>query len=96
MLATIVGVIFCISDMVINKSIGSIVVLFWLCMNMYFLIMSVIFLSGRVNYRNDERFYAKVLVSFFIENRKIDSYTCDISENGFSFIADFPEFVNDV
>lgn len=93
LIATVLGVVFCARDMIIYWSLGSIVVLFWLCMNGYFLAMAVIFMTGRVNYRSTERYYSHVMVEFPAAEGTVRAVTSDISENGFAFLIDFPEYV---
>lgn len=93
LIATVLGVVFCARDMIIYWSLGSIVVLFWLCMNGYFLAMAVIFMTGRVNYRSTERYYSHVAVEFPAAEGTVRAVTSDISENGFAFLIDFPEYV---
>lgn len=94
--ANMVGIYFSIRHMILDKSFLGLVVLFWLCMNAYFLTMAVFFLLGRINYRNSERFSAEVPVSFYVGTRKCSGMTYDISEYGLSFMTDFPEFINGV
>ncbi len=91
--ASIVGIYFSIERMMLYKSILGLVVLFWLCMNTYFLTMAVFFLLGRINYRSSERFRAEIPVTFSVGTRRVHGTTCDISENGLSFVTDFPEFL---
>lgn len=94
--ASVVGIYFSIKEMLLYQNILGIVVLFWLCMNTYFLTMAVFFLLGRVNYRSAERFRAEIPITFSVGNRKVVGTTCDISENGLSFVIDFPEFIHGV
>ena len=94
--ASIVGIYFSIERMMLYKSILGLVVLFWLCMNTYFLTMAVFFLLGRNNYRSSERFRAEIPVTFSVGTRRVHGTTDDISENGLSFITDFPEFLHGV
>ena len=94
--ASIVGIYFSIVRMTLYKNILGLVVLFWLCMNTYFLTMAVFFLLGRINYRSSERFRAEIPVTFSVGTRKVHGTTCDISENGLSFVTDFPEFLHGV
>ena len=94
--ATLVGVYFNVKQMVLYCNLLGLVVLFWLFMNVYFLIMAIFFLLGRINYRSDERFYAELPISFNIGERTVVCKTCDISESGLSFKTDFPEFINGV
>ena len=94
--ASIVGIYFSIERMMLYKSILGLVVLFWLCMNTYFLTMAVFFLLGRINYRSSQRFQAEIPVTFSVGTRRVHGITCDISENGLSFVTDFPEFIHGI
>ena len=94
--ASIVGIYFSIVRMMLYKNILGLVVLFWLCMNTYFLTMAVFFLLGRINYRSSERFRAEIPVAFSVGTRRVHGTTCDISENGLSFVTDFPEFLHGI
>lgn len=94
--ASIVGIYFSIERMMLYKSILGLVVLFWLCMNTYFLTMAVFFLLGRINYRSSQRFRAEIPVTFSVGTRRVHGTTCDISENGLSFVTDFPEFIHGI
>lgn len=94
--ASIVGICFSLKYMVLYRNVLCIVVLFWLCMNTYFLAMAIFFLLGRINYRSSERFRAEIPISFFVGTRKAKGITCDISENGLAFITDFPEFLHGI
>lgn len=91
--ASIVGIYFSIERLMLYNNILGLVVLFWLCMNTYFLTMAVFFLLGRINYRSSERFQAEIPVTFSVGTRTVHGTTCDISENGLSFVTDFPEFL---
>lgn len=93
LIATALGVAFCVRDMILYRSLGSIVVLFWLCMNGYFLAMAVLFMTGRVNYRSTERYYSQVPVEFPVAGGTVRAVTSDISENGFAFLISFPEYI---
>lgn len=91
--ATIPGIMICVRDMVLYQNIGSIVVLFWLVMNGYFLLMAILFMTGRVNFRSAERYYTHLPLNIFLEEHKITVETADISENGFAFFLNFPEYI---
>lgn len=91
--ASLVGIYFSIEHMLLYRNVLGIVVLFWLCMNTYFLAMAVFFLTGRINYRSSERFRAEIPVRCFVGEHEVHGVTCDISENGLSFTTDFPEFI---
>lgn len=91
--ASMVGIYFSVEHMLLYKNTLGLVVLFWLCMNTYFLAMAIFFLLGRINYRSSERFRAEIPITFSVGTRKVKGITCDISENGLAFITDFPEFL---
>lgn len=91
LLATAVGVCMGTYRVLLHGSFGNLVVIFWLLMNGYFLVMSILFMTGRVNYRSSERYYSELPVKFVTCGREIEAITCDISEGGFSFLTDFPE-----
>lgn len=94
--ATIVGIVFSIYRMALYKSILGFVVIFWLCMNGYFLIMAIFFLLGRINYRSAERFAVQIPVRMKIGDRELEALTGDISEYGLSFKTSFPEFIHGI
>ena len=94
--ATAAGIYFSVTSIMLYRSFLGIVVLFWLCMNAYFLIMAVLFMLGRINYRKSERFYAEIPISFQSGDEEVQGMTCDISEHGFAFRLDFPEFLDGV
>lgn len=91
--ASIVGIYFSVVNMLMYHNVLGLVVMFWLCMNTYFLAMSVFFLLGRINFRSSERFYAKIPISFSVGTRRVQGMTSDISEYGLAFVTDFPEFL---
>lgn len=93
LIATGLAIFSCVRDMFTYQSFGSLVVLFWLCMNGYFLCMAVLFMAGRINYRSTERYYSKVSLAFSAAGKPVQAETSDISENGFSFLLGFPEYV---
>ncbi|SCJ40761.1 Cellulose synthase catalytic subunit [UDP-forming] [uncultured Clostridium sp.] len=92
-IATFIGLINCTHDMIKYKNIGSIVLLFWLVMNLYFLIMALFFMLSRVNFRDEERFYTNIDVVLNINSLTINGVTSDISENGMAIILSTPEYI---
>ncbi|WP_242967881.1 glycosyltransferase [Tepidibacter mesophilus] len=89
-----VGIINCIRWTFTTGSIGMIVVLFWLLINLYNILMSIFFMIGRNVYRKYERTMAKVQCIIENSNFKINCLTRDISESGFSIILDFPKYID--
>ncbi|MGI6053292.1 MAG: glycosyltransferase family 2 protein [Clostridium sp.] len=91
--ASVVGIYFSIRHMFLYRNVLGIVVLFWLCMNTYFLMMAVFFLLGRINYRSAERFRAEMPIRVESGDHVIPGVTCDISEYGLAFTTSFPECI---
>ncbi|MGB5824688.1 MAG: glycosyltransferase [Proteocatella sp.] len=70
------------------------VVLFWLTGNLFSLLMAVFFMLGRQQFRKSERYAADVCCRIKFKNMELESRTLDISETGFSFSLDNPEFID--
>lgn len=90
---SVFGLIFSVEDFMKYKHLGSLIVIFWLVMNMYFLIMAVFFMLSRVNYRSEERYYANLEVDISFNEKLLKATTADISEYGMSFTIDTPEYI---
>ncbi len=94
--ASAAGMYFSVKNMITDKNFGTVAVLFWLSMNAYFLTMAILFMTGRINYRSSQRYYAKIPLEFEAGGEKRTVFTCDISEKGFAFLSDFPEYLSDM
>ena len=92
-IASVFGLLFSVKDFIKYKHLGSLVIIFWLLMNMYFLIMAVFFMLSRVNYRSEERYYTNLNLDISFNEKKLKATTHDISECGMSFIIDTPEYI---
>lgn len=92
-IVSVFGLIFSVEDFIKYKHLGSLVIIFWLVMNIYFLIMAVFFMLGRVNYRSEERYYTNLEIDISFNERLLKAITHDISECGMSFIIDTPEYI---
>lgn len=93
-MASIVGLVFCIRDMITTGSFQNIILVFWLLVNLYFLVMALMFMRGRINFRHEERLARKVPAKIRVgEGYEIVGETCDISESGMGIILDFPEYI---
>jgi cellulose synthase (UDP-forming) len=90
---TVVGLYLSMVQLIVYESIGSIVLVFWLMVNLYFLVMAIIFMFGRVNYRNEDRLYAKVSVKISSDYENFEGITTDISESGMAVLLDIPHYV---
>jgi len=88
-----IGIVNCLKSIIGQNSIASIVILFWLVVNLYNLIMSIFFMRGRKNYRTAERFSVVADISIGYENVEIKAKTLDISDDGFAVVSKFPEYI---
>lgn len=93
LVATIAGICMGLYNAFLLGSVGNLIVMFWLFMNGYFLVMAVLFMTGRMDYRSSERFAAEIPVRFTACGRSVSGIACDVSEGGFSFLTDFPEYI---
>lgn len=82
-----------ISDLIKYKAVGSIVIIYWICINMISLIMSIFFMIGRRNYRMTERYNVNLPVKITNGKNFIVTESADISENGIAVIMNTPVFV---
>lgn len=76
-------------QMIEYESLGPLILLFWLIMNLSALIMAVFFMMGRNNMRTAERYQVDIPVCIDYK-KKMYGETCDISETGFSVVFDKP------
>lgn len=90
---TIIGLMKCITLLSTNAA-TALFVGYWLIINLYNLIMALMFILGRKRYRTLERFSIKTKVKLYLNDDIIDCYTYDISEIGISLILEFPYYVD--
>lgn len=88
---SIVGLGYWIYDFIIWQNLGGIIIFYWLVVNLYTLINAIVLISGRINYRNDERFYAAVPVVLDTGTLRVEGETTDLSENGLAVLLQSPE-----
>lgn len=91
---SIIGIVNMIIAIFKTNSMACLVPLFWLIGNTFNLVMSVLFICGRKQFRNTERFNASVLCDITLNDYYISTETIDISEEGFAFILDTPEYIS--
>jgi len=89
-----IGIIISVYHLFAGKSLGTVIIIYWLVFNLYMLINSIIFAAGRINYRNDERFYAQVSVTIHVNSFEWKGKTADISENGMAVLLEKPEYLS--
>jgi len=91
--ATIIGLVFCFYNMVVDDMYGNIIIMYWLIVNGYFLVMAIMFMLGRVNYRTSERYYTEIDVDIIFDGKTLHALTYDISEGGLSVKLKDPEYI---
>lgn len=77
-----------IGQVVEYESFGPLIVLFWLCVNLYALILACFFMVGRTNKRMTERYYVEIPAEINIDGNYVYCCTNDISEGGMSLVMD--------
>lgn len=90
---SIIGIINCIFIMFDSGSFGPIVVLFWLINNLFFLIMSALFVDGRIPYRKAERVTFAIPCTVDNGVKVLKGVTRDFSETGISVFLDDPYYL---
>lgn len=90
---SVIGILKCVMLMFDSGSFGPIVVLFWLVLNCFYLIMSMLFLDGRIPYRKAERVETSIPCIVESDGNVMHGTTRDISENGISVLLDKPYYL---
>lgn len=88
-----IGIAKCIVNVISGNSLSSIIILFWLVVNLYNLIMAIFFMMGRKIYRNTERFSVELDISIYCEDTEIKAKTLDIADEGFAIVSEFPQYI---
>ena len=91
---SIIGIINCIRIMFDSGSMGPIVVLFWLIVNLYNMVMCSFFLSGREAYRKAERVEVQIPATLHVNGVDYACITKDVSETGAAVYLDKPHLLN--
>lgn len=81
-----IALIMIIVNMLVSHSFGSIFVLFWLITNGYYLLMAILFMTGRVNLNETAVYRTPVSLDFMTHVGHCQATTSEISESGFSFL----------
>ncbi|MFP3153213.1 glycosyltransferase [Lachnospiraceae bacterium ZAX-1] len=89
---SLLGMANCIRWTFKNETLGFCVVLFWLLINLYYIVMSIFFLLSRTMYRKTERIPVELFCQVSSELNNFECKTKDASEGGVSFVADFPYY----
>jgi len=92
---SIYGIIRCVEVIFDSSSFGPAVVLFWMIMNLYFMVMAVLFIDGRVAYRKNERIPFEVPCTFTVNGNEMKGVTVDVSEDGLSVQFKKPYYISE-
>ena len=92
---SVFGIINCIRIIFDSSNFGPVVVLFWLINNLYFMVMAMFFVSGRVSKRKKERIIAKVDCVLSDDIWSANGESLDISESGIAIKFDKPYYFNE-
>lgn len=90
---TVIGLVDC-AILLKSNAATAFFVGYWLVLNLYNLIMALLFILGRKKYRTSERFPIQTQGKIYINDKVIDVYTHDISETGISLIFKFPYYID--
>lgn len=91
---SVVGTVRMIVQTFKTNSIVYVVPLFWIINNLSTLVMAVMFMHGRKQFRRTERFNVSIDCNIKQNNYEINTKTMDISEGGFAFVLDNPEYIS--
>lgn len=91
-LSALVGLYLSVEKAVATNNWSDAFVIFWLIANSYYLVMAILFMIGRNNYRSEERLLASVDVEVLFGNHA-KGKTFDVADHGFSFILKQPAYI---
>lgn len=86
---SVVAIIKAIGQMIEYESVGPVIILFWLIVNLSALIMAAFFMLGRTNQRLTERYKVSIPVCLNLQE-KIYAETFDVSEEGLAVLLEKP------
>lgn len=86
---SVIAIIKAIGQMIAYESVGPVIILFWLVVNLSALIMAAFFMLGRTNQRLTERYQVSIPVCLNLQE-KIYAETYDVSEEGLAVLLDKP------
>ena len=92
---SVIGIIRCVMVIFDSSSFGPVVVLFWMITNLYYMIMSVLFVDGRIAYRQSERFPLITDCEVSIDGIVRKGHTVNVSEEGLAVSFDTPYFIEE-
>ena len=83
---SVVALIFALNDLITNRSLGTLIVIYWIVQNALNLLMSIFFMTGRNNERLSERLEVRLPIEVNYDGRTMEGTVVDISEGGFAFV----------
>lgn len=87
---TVVSIFLILRQSILINALYNPLVFFWLIVGAKNLLFAIFFMAGRPNYRNAERFFARLPVQIESEGQEINGYTTDISDSGLAVVVDTP------
>ena len=94
-LFSVVGIILCVHDFMLYRNYGGLIILYWLCVNLYSLMLAVVCISGRINFRGEDYFAAQVPATIFTGSLPIKAETVDLSETEMTVALGHLEYLPD-
>ncbi|MGN0352648.1 MAG: glycosyltransferase family 2 protein [Roseburia sp.] len=88
-LLSLIAIVRAVGQMIEYESIGPVIILYWLIVNLSSLVMSVFFMLGRTNKRLTERYRVAIPVCLGMQE-KVYAETVDVSEDGMSVFLKKP------
>ncbi len=92
---SVIGIVNCLRQIFESNTLGPIVVLFWLVVNLYTLAMSMFFVIGRNFVRGAERTIVDADCEVLSESNLYSGRTVDISETGIAMMCPVPMDLNE-
>lgn len=72
------------------------IIIFWISYNAITLVYAVFFTIGRKSYRREERLVAREPITVSFQDKIIEGYTINLSENGLAIELERPEYISDI
>lgn len=85
LILSVIALFGAVTMLVTYNSTGTLIVIYWLIVNIFSLTMSVFFMVGRKNERMTERFMCNIPVKAYYKENEYEGKVIDISEGGFAF-----------
>ncbi len=85
---SVIALVFATRELVVNRTLGTLVVIYWIIQNALNLLMAVFFMRGRNNERMYERMDVNLPIKVEYEDKVFEGTVKDVSEGGFAFVLD--------